>query len=158
MWKRIKPYAVSVITALAVGGISAIITRDNMMLYGDIVKPPLAPPAVLFPIVWTILYILMGIGSAVIYGERGTAPEAVSSALRIYGAQLVINFLWSIIFFNMREFLFAFIWLVLLLVLIVLMIAKFKTVNKTAAYLQIPYLLWVIFAGYLNLMIYLLNG
>lgn len=158
MWKKIKPYAASVIIALAVGGVSAIITRDNMMLYGDIVKPPLAPPAALFPIVWTILYILMGIGSAIVYGERGAAPEAVSSALKIYGTQLAINFLWSVIFFNMREFLFAFIWLGLLLVLIVLMIARFKTVNKTAAYLQIPYLLWVIFAGYLSLMIYLMNS
>ena len=158
MWNKIIPYVISVAIALGVGGLSAFFTRNNMTVYENINQPPLAPPMILFPIVWSILFILMGIGSAIVYQKQGENRAESTSALWIYGMQLVVNFFWSIIFFNMQAYLFAFIWLVLLEILIILMIFRFSKVSKTAAYLQVPYLLWVTFAGYLNLMVYLLNG
>ena len=152
--KTIKTYAMGVVIALAVGGISALLTSGNMMLYQEINQPPLAPPGFLFPIVWTILFILMGISSAMVYI---TAPDKSQKALTVYALQLVVNFAWSLIFFNLRAFFFAFIWILLLLALIVWMIYEFWKINKVAAYLQIPYLLWTTFATYLNLGVYLLN-
>lgn len=152
MSKKIKPYLISIIIALGVGGLSAFFTRGNMNFYETIVKPPLSPPMIVFPIVWGILFTLMGISSAMIYKEENNR-----TALFVYAVQLVVNFFWSIIFFNMQAFLFAFIWLILLWLLIIWMIYEFYKLNQTAALLQIPYLLWVTFAGYLNVMIYLLN-
>lgn len=157
MWKKIKPYVISVAIALAVGGLSALITGDNMNVYKTLNTPPLAPPSVAFSIVWPVLYVLMGISAARVYTKRDTSGTQVSSALKTYALQLAVNFFWSIIFFNMRAFLFAFIWLLLLWVLILIMIVKFRRISPIAAYLQIPYLLWVTFALYLNLMIYILN-
>lgn len=150
MLKKYKPYIVQILIALLVGGLSALITRDNYVIYEEVIKPPLAPPPVLFPIVWGILYILMGISAAIVYKEKGSVPF-------IYWLQLFVNFVWPIIFFNMQAFLFAFIWLVLLWVLIIIMIVEFYKINKTAGLLQIPYLLWVTFAGYLNFAIWLLS-
>ncbi len=157
MFKKIKPYIVSVLIALAVGGLSAFFTRNSMDLYRDIITPPLAPPGWLFPVVWTILFILMGISAAIIYTDK-TAPETEKrSALYTYALSLLVNFFWSLIFFNLRAFLFAFIWLLLLLYLIIRTIMKYYKINKTAAYLQIPYLIWVTFAGYLTFAIWYLN-
>lgn len=155
MLKKYKPYIISVLIALLVGAVSAFFTRNNVNIYDNINRPPLSPPMWLFPVVWSILFILMGIGSAAVYVEN---KQGTRDALWIYGIQLIVNFFWSIIFFNMRAFLFAFIWLALLWVLIIWMIISFKKVNVIAAYLQIPYLLWVTFAGYLTLMTYILNG
>ena len=156
MKNRISLYIISVVCALAVGGLSALLTAGNMEIYQDIVRPPLAPPAVLFPIVWTILYTVMGIGAAAVY--TSDAPvTARDSAIRAYAVQLTFNFLWSIIFFNMRAYLLAFVWLFILWLLILDMIKKFIKVAPWAGYIQLPYLLWVTFAGYLNLMIYILN-
>ncbi len=157
MWQKIKPYVISVAFALGIGGLSALITAGNMDLYSEIVQPPLAPPAFLFPVVWTILYILMGISSAMIWQERSTNRQEVDTALSVYALNLFLNFFWSIIFFNMRAFLFAFIWLIALWAVILIMIIKFIKTKPVAGYLQIPYLLWVTFAGYLNLAIYILN-
>ena len=157
MWKKIKPYVISVAIALGVGALSALFTRGNMDIYDRIQTPPLAPPGILFPIVWSILYTLMGISSAIIYIKGRDENIPVYEALRIYAIQLVVNFFWSIIFFNLEAFLFAFLWLLLLWVLIIIMIVKFYKIDKTAAYLQIPYLLWVTFAAYLNFAIFLLN-
>ena len=151
MWKKIKPYVISVAIALGVGALSAIFTRGNMTL--PAIKPPLTPPERAFPFVWSVLFILMGIGAVLIYKDK----YRDDSALGIYALQLVINFFWSIIFFNMRAYLFAFVWLVILWLFIIWMIVKFKRINSLAAYLQIPYLLWVTFAGYLTLAIYILN-
>ena len=109
----------------------------------------------IFPWVWAILFILMGISSAMVYLRRDDADA--TSALQIYAIQLVVNFFWSIIFFNMRAFFFAFIWTMLLWTLIIIMIVQFRRVSKTAANLQYPYLIWVTFAAYLTLMIWLLN-
>ena len=157
MWKKIKPYVISIAIALAVGGLSALLTKNNMEVYDTINRPALAPPMWLFPVVWSILFILMGISSALVWVNRDENREDAFSALRVYGLQLVVNFFWTIIFFNMQAYLFAFIWLILLWVLIIIMIIQFRKISPLAAYLQIPYLLWVTFAGYLTLMIYLLN-
>ncbi len=154
--EQIKTYAVGIGIPLAVGGLSALLTAGNMDIYDSIQQPPLAPPAALFPIAWTILYVLMGIGSVWVY-KNDRNIRLRNNALLVYLVQLAVNFFWSIIFFNFQAFLFSFIWLVLLWGLIILMIYKFSKVSKPAAYLQIPYLLWVTFAGYLNFAIYILN-
>lgn len=152
MWKKFKPYVISVAIALAVGGLSALFTKDSMDIYGTLNQPPLSPPSWLFPVVWTILFTLMGISSARVF-----LKDRTNKGLSVYAVQLMVNFLWSIIFFNLRAFLFSFLWLILLWILILIMIIKFNKTDKFAAYLQVPYLLWVTFAGYLNLMIFLLN-
>ena len=154
MWNKIKPYVISIIIALGVGGLSALLTKDNMMIYQEIKQPALAPPAFIFPIVWTILFILMGISSAIVFSKNTSNSK---TSLIIYSIQLVFNFFWSIIFFNLRNYLFAFIWILILWILIILMIYNFYKVDRVAAYLQIPYLLWVTFASYLNFMIFSLN-
>ncbi len=138
---------------LAVGSLSAFLTRNNMETFASINKPPLAPPGWLFPVVWTILYILMGIASYLVL----TSGKPNDTALTVYGIQLASNFFWSIIFFNMERYLFAFIWLILLWLLILKTVSLFYGISKPAGYLMLPYLLWVTFAGYLNFFIYLLN-
>lgn len=152
----IKTYAIGIAIPLAVGGLAAFLTRESMDIYETINTPPLAPPGILFPIVWTILYVLMGISSVLILDSDATS-DTRRSALTIYGIQLVINFFWSILFFEKQAFLFSFVWLCLLWALIVAMLVSFGRIRRSAAWLQIPYLLWVTFAGYLNLAIYLLN-
>ena len=154
MLKKWLPYIISIAIALGVGGLGAVLTMNSMDIYSTLNQPALSPPGFLFPIVWTILYTLMGISAAIIY--KSDDPER-TQALKIYAFQLIVNFLWTIIFFNLRQFLFSFIWLVLLDVLVVIMISKFHKISPLAAWLQIPYLLWILFATYLNLGIYLLN-
>lgn len=149
-FKKYKTYIIQVAIALIIGGLSSLATKDNFNLFDTIQKPPLVPPAFVFPIVWGILFVLMGIGAALCYETVGYIPF-------VYWLQLCVNFLWSIIFFNMQTFLFAFIWLLLLLALIIIMFIEFYQINKKAAYLQIPYILWVSFAGYLTFMIWLFN-
>lgn len=148
--KKYKPYIIEILIALAVGGLSAFVTKDSMEAFDALVKPPLSPPSFIFPVVWTILFILMGISAGMIYKKSGSVPF-------IYRLSLIVNFLWSVIFFNMGAYLFAFVWLLLLLVLIILTILEYSKIDKTAAYLQIPYLIWVAFAGYLNFFIWYLN-
>lgn len=157
MKKEIKTYAISIAAALAVGGLSALFTAGNMDIYSRIVQPPLAPPSVLFPIVWMLLYVLMGVGAAMIYLKKEENPEAVRNALVTYAVSLFLNFFWSIIFFNMQNFLFAFVWIILLWISILATILQYRKINPLAAALQIPYLLWVTFAAYLNLAIFILN-
>ena len=142
---------------LIVGGISGFISRGSMDAFEALDKPPLSPPGWLFPVVWTILYILMGIASYLVI-TSGQSQRKVSNALKIYGLQLLFNFFWSIWFFNLQLYYFAFIWLVLLWILIIITILSFYRISKPAAYLMIPYLLWVTFAGYLNLGIAMLNS
>lgn len=154
MWKKYKSYIISVLAALAVGGLSAWLTRGNMNIYDEIRIPPLSPPMWVFPVVWSILYILMGISSAVVFNSKDLRK---GGALRVYALQLIVNFFWSIIFFNMRAFGFASIWLLLLIALVIAMIAMFAKINKKAAYMQLPYLAWLLFALYLTAAIYFLN-
>ena len=157
MNSKLKSYIYSILIALGVGGLSALITSGSMDIYKEINTPPLSPPSVLFPIVWSVLFVLMGISAAMVYNAESALVRERNSALLTYGLSLIFNFFWSIIFFNMRMYLFAFIWLVILWLLILLTIIKYYNINKLAALLQIPYLLWVTFAGYLNLGIYILN-
>lgn len=157
MWKKYKPYIISILIALGVGGLSAFLTKDSMNIYEEINTPPLSPPGWLFPIVWGILFVLMGIGAARVYIIGKKEKKNIKPVLKIYGIQLAVNFFWSILFFNARAFLFSFLWLVFLWILIYIMIDRFKKIDEPAAYLQIPYIIWVTFAGYLNLMIWILN-
>ena len=152
--KKFVPYLISILIALAVGGLSALISRESMQDYAQLIQPPLAPPAELFPIVWTILYILMGISAALVWKS---SCEEKSDGLVIYAVQLAVNFLWTIFYFNFGARLLAFFWLLFLLLLVLLMTSKFSSCSKLAAKLQIPYILWLIFAAYLNLATYLLN-
>ena len=140
----------------AAGVLSGLLSRNGTQLYGEnVLKPALSPPAVLFPIVWTILYALMGIGAA----RVAAAPDSSvrSRALNVFVIQLIVNFFWSLIFFNAQAFGFAFLWLVLLWILIVVMIFLFYRGDGTAALLQIPYFLWITFAAYLNYGVWQLN-
>ena len=155
---RVGVYVISIAIALGVGGLSALLTVGNMDIYTELRQPPLAPPAILFPIVWTVLYVLMGVSAAMIYTEDRVEKAEKAEALMPYGASLFVNFFWSILFFNFRAFLPAFVWLVLLEFLIVMTILSYRKLNTGAAYLQIPYALWVAFAGYLNIAIWVLNG
>ena len=147
---------ISILIPIAVGVVSGLLTRNSMMMFNTVKKPPLSPPGWLFPVVWTILYILMGIASYLIY-QYGIGREDVRLALTTYAVQLFFNFFWSIFFFNLEWYLFAFLWLAIMWFLILLTIIRFSKIDKTAAYLMIPYLVWVTLAAYLNLGIYFLN-
>ena len=156
MSKKLRSFIFAIAIPLLVGGLSALLTSGGIGFYETIEKPTLSPPGIVFPIVWTILYILMGISSGIIYNSD--SPDTIkNSAIAIYVSQLIINFFWSIIFFNLRAFLPAFVLVLILLALIGAMIIAFLKIDKKAAFLQIPYFLWVSFATYLTLSIYLLN-
>ncbi len=149
-WKRL--IIITVITFI-VGSFFSLVTMNNMDTFKELVKP-INVPGILFPIVWSILYLLMSVSCYLITESKDKNKD---SAILIYAIQLIINSVWSLIFFGFGAYLFAFIWLLLLLALIIVMIVRFYNIDKRAAYLNIPYVLWVIFAGYLNLGIYLLN-
>lgn len=149
-----KSLLINIIICLGVGALAWLLTRNNLDVYQIIEKPFLAPPSWVFPVVWTILYTLMGVGSYLIDESES---EYKANAIRAFWIQLFFNFIWSPIFFNLNAFGIAFIVLVLLWFSILYMIFTFSKVSKLAAVLQIPYLLWVTFAGYLNLQIYLMN-
>ena len=151
-----KTYAVWIILTEAVGGLSGWLTRTGAEIYKtEITKPPFSPPSIVFPIVWTILFALLGIGAARIY--MTPSSHIRSKSLFFFFVQLLFNFFWSILFFNFQYFGFAFLWLVVLWLLILKMTLSFRKIDKLAAQLQIPYLIWVVFAAYLNLGIWLLN-
>ena len=149
-WKKL---IICIAIPLAVGSLSALLIQNSMETFNSINKPLLAPPAWLFPIVWTILYILRGIASYLVF----VSNKENRMALTVYCIQLIFNFLWSIIFFNLELYLLAFIWLIILWLLIFKTASLFYQISKPAGYLILPYLLWVTFAGYLNYFIYLLN-
>ena len=151
-----KQYALFIGLSEAVGLLSGLISREGTALYGQMaLKPPLAPPGWVFPVVWTVLYALMGIGAARVWSAPKT--QARSRGLNLFVAQLIINFFWSPIFFNARAYGLAFFWLLLLWALVFLMIREFRKVDKPAAFLQIPYLLWLTFAAYLNWVVWQMN-
>lgn len=147
---------ICVVVPLIVGIAAGLLTRNSMEVFAAIEKPPFAPPAWLFPVVWTILYILMGISSYLVLTSDANNKE-IENAMKLYTYQLIVNFLWPTFFFNFGWYLFSFLWLVLLWILVFFMIRKFYDISKLAAYLNIPYILWLTFAGYLNLGIWLLN-
>lgn len=150
--KNLSIYIKSILVPVLIGGIVGIII-SGYMDYSSLVKPSFAPPAILFPIVWTILYILMGVS----YGILKSNSLANDKINTIYYSQLFVNALWPIFFFVFKWRLFSFIWILLLIVLVILMIKEFYAKNKVAGLLQIPYLIWIVFASFLNLAIYLLN-
>ena len=141
---------------LAVGGLAALLTGGGMDTFETLNKPPLSPPGWLFPVAWTILYLLMGIASYLVLESRGP-QEIIRRGITLYAVQLAFNFLWPIVFFNLEWYLFAFIWLIALWILVLLTALQFRRVSKPAANLLIPYIVWVAFAGYLNLGICILN-
>lgn len=154
--KEWRPYIISALIAMAVGGLSALLSMDGMEAYStSVVKPPLTPPGWIFGVVWSVLYALMGISAAKIWLSGNS--EAKGKGLNLYVAQLIVNFFWSLIFFNAQAYGFALVWLLLLWVLVLLMILQFAKVDKKAAYLQIPYLIWLTFAVYLNFGVWVLN-
>lgn len=141
---------------LLIGIIAGFLTRQGVENFTlNVEKPPFSPPAALFPIVWTILYILMGISAYII--EKTPDSTEKSRALVLYYLQLFFNFLWSFIFFSFNNYLIAFIWIIILLILIIATTIEFYKIKPLAAYLMIPYILWVTFAAVLNFSIYLLN-
>ncbi len=143
-----KAIAIPILVGLIVG-----IIISGSIDYNSLQKPLLSPPSILFPIIWTFLYILMGIS----YGILETNGLIDSQINFIYYLQLFFNALWPIAFFVLKWRLFAFFWILILVILIYIMISKFYEKNKLAGVLQIPYLLWTLFATYLNLFTYLLN-
>lgn len=146
----------SIAIPIVMGAVAGFLTRNAMEDFEALNQPPLSPPGWLFPIVWTILYVLMGI-SAYLIKVADASTEEIDDALTIYRYQLIVNFLWPVFFFNFGWYLFAFVWLILLWILVIIMIRKFYTISKPAAYLNIPYLIWLTFAAYLNLGVWWLN-
>lgn len=153
--------ALNLVLVAAVSGLSVLLSGDGMDRYPDLVRPPFSPPGIVFPVVWTILFILMAVSAWMILRSLtevfSIKGALYSSSLLLYFVQLIVNLLWPVLFFRLSLYLPALLWLVLLIVLVVQMIRSFYRVNKTAALLQIPYLLWLVFAGYLNLGVWLLN-
>lgn len=157
MKRNWKVYAVWIAISEAVGALSALLSREGMKQYAQsVVQPALAPPMWVFPVVWGILFALMGISAAIIWLSAET--DLRRKGLNLFVAQLVVNFFWSLIFFNLQAFGFAFIWLLLLWVLVAWMIWTFYQVEPLAAWLQIPYLLWLTFALYLCFSVWMLNS
>ena len=150
---KFKIYAKSILIPVVIGGIVGLII-SNFIDYNTLEKPPLSPPSLTFPIVWTILYILMGISYGILKSKK-----LVNEEIRfIYYLQLFVNAMWSIIFFILKWRLFAFIWIILLDILVIVMISEFYKKDKLAGLLQIPYLIWILFASYLNLFVFILNS
>ena len=140
---------------LAVGGLAALLS-GGMDLYKELDRPPLSPPGWVFPVVWSALYLLMGYASYRVL-ESGAEPAKIRKAWIFYGLQLAANFLWPLLFFGGQMYLAALILLTLLWVRIFLTIRAFSETDEPAGDLLIPYILWVTFAWYLNLGIFLLN-
>lgn len=156
MKSRVKKWLKCIAIPLAVGGVAGFLSSGGMKEFEALNQPPLSPPGWLFPIVWTILYILMGTAFYLVISSESSARDK-TQAVSVYVYQLIVNFLWPIFFFNFQWYLFSFFWLILLEILIITMILRFFPLSRLAAWLCIPYALWVAFAGYLNLGIWWLN-
>lgn len=154
--KRLKPFLIGIAGVEAVGLIASFLTREGSKIFNEYaVQPPLSPPRWLFPIVWGILYALMGISAALVWRESESKER--SRGLNLFIIQLVMNFFWTLIFFNAKAYGLASVWIVALWFVVLLMILQFRKVNTTAAWLQVPYLLWLTFAAYLTFGVWLLN-
>lgn len=151
-----KPLLIALALPLAVGGFSAFLTRDGMKAFASLRQPPLSPPSWLFPVVWTLLYLMMGYASYLIW-VSGVSENRRERALTVYGLSLAANFLWPILFFTMQAWLPAFLLLLVLWILVGASMLLFGAIDPKAGKLLIPYLLWLTFAAYLNLAVWLLN-
>ena len=159
--KEVKKYICCVLIPLLVGFLSSVLSKficgiDMATYYHELIKPGFAPPGIVFPIVWTILYVLMGTSSYIIFSQKRKEFK-VKDAMFYYWFQLVLNFLWSILFFGFQIRLTALIDLILLLVCVVVMIYKFNKIKPLTAYLNIPYILWLAYAIVLNYFVWLMN-
>lgn len=151
-----KFYGAAILLTEGVGALSGWLAQGGAELYATMIeKPPLSPPGWVFPVVWAILYALLGIGVARVW--MAPASREKTLALQVFAVQLVFNFFWSLIFFRLQAYGVAFLWLLVLWALILWMILAFHRVDRLGSKLQIPYLAWVTFAGYLNLGVWLLN-
>ena len=150
------PLAAALAIPLAVGGFSAFLTREGMKYFKTVAQPPLSPPSWLFPVAWTILYLLMGAASYLVW-VSGVSEKRRDRALTVYGLSLAANFLWPIVFFTARLYLAAFLLLLVLWVLVVITALLFSCIDDRAGKLMIPYIVWLSFAAYLNLCVWLLN-
>lgn len=154
---RWKVYTFWIALSVGIGLLSGLLSIPGMKGFqATVQQPPLSPPTFLFPLVWTVLYVLMGIGAARVWLAEPSALR--SQGINLFIAQLVVNFFWSLIFFNLRSFPLAFLWLLLLWGLVGWMILTFRKVDSVAAWLQIPYLLWLSFAAYLSAGVWFLNA
>ena len=151
---NIADILIFIISAELTGALSALLSGGFSDFFMKYEEPPLLPPAWLFPVVWTILYAVMGFSAYLIYSDNGKNKK---TALTLYWSQLAVNFLWSIVFFRFEALWIAFVVILILLTLIIAMILSFKKINAAAAYMNIPYLIWVCFATYLNLAIAIIN-
>lgn len=151
---KLKPLLASLVISLGMGGLSALLTQNAMEQYGGLRQPPLSPPGWLFPAVWFVLFVLMGMAAYLVWMRDSTGRNG---ALILYGAQLVFNFFWTLIFFNLQNYALAFFWLLALWLLILLTTLQFFKETTAAGWLLVPYLAWVAFAGYLNAGVWLLN-
>lgn len=155
-WKKLKPYILWILLAEALGVLAALLTKEGTAWFNEFAaQPPLSPPEWVFPIVWAILYALMGISAARIW----TAPESKPRewSLNLFIGQLILNFFWTLVFFNARAYGIASVWIVVLWAVVLAMILTFRKVDSAAAWLQIPYLAWLTFASYLTFGVWLLN-
>ena len=152
-WKQLL---ICLVIPLAVGGTAALLSGPGMREYSQLRQPPFSPPGWLFPVVWTILYLLMGYSAYRILNS-GAEEQQIRKSLGLYGAQLAVNFLWPLVFFGLDWYLAAFVVLLVLWALIFLTIRSFGDLDEPAGDLLLPYIVWVTFAGYLNVGVYLLN-
>lgn len=156
MKKKINSKALILFIAIPLAGgmLTALLTGGGKNFYENLLQPSLSPPAIVFPIVWSILYINMGIS---MYRVYRSGKRSIKKALFVWCFQLALNFSWSFIFFDLKYFLLSFIWIIILWIFVAVMTIMFYEYDKTAAWLQVPYLLWVSFATYLTWSVYYLN-
>ena len=153
---RWKTLIFNLAVPLITGAVSGFLTRSAMQQYGQLNQPPLSPPSAVFPVVWTTLFLLMGISAYLVTMKRSDGLKSYDIPA-VYWIQLIVNFIWPLIFFNLAIYGIALAWLILLIILVIYMIFQFHDITPAAGWLQVPYLLWLIFAGYLNAGICLLN-
>ena len=153
---RWKTLIFNLAVPLITGAVSGFLTRSAMQQYGQLNQPPLSPPSAVFPVVWTTLFLLMGISAYLVTMKRSDGLKSFDLPA-VYWIQLIVNFIWPLIFFNLAVYGIALAWLILLIILVIYMIFQFHDITPAAGWLQVPYLLWLIFAGYLNAGIWLLN-
>ena len=153
---RWKTLIFNLAVPLITGAVSGFLTRSAMQQYGQLNQPPLSPPSAVFPVVWTTLFLLMGISAYLLTMKRSDGLKSFDLPA-VYWIQLIVNFIWPLIFFNLAIYGIALAWLILLIILVIYMTFQFHDITPAAGWLQVPYLLWLIFAGYLNAGIWLLN-
>ena len=151
---KLKPLAVSLFIALGTGGFSALLTQGAMERYRELEQPPLSPPGWVFPVVWSALFVLMGVAAYLVWMRDSTGRNG---ALALYALQLALNFVWPLLFFNLQNYALAFFWLLLLWLFLLVTTLRFFKETPAAGWLLVPYLLWVTFAAYLNGGVWLLN-